>query len=319
MKKIVISAGLIVVPLLVLHSQSLDQDPLIHYYFDEEEMDYLQSLIYFFDRHVTQDCNQGVAICLSEYADSLADTMMANREVSNIFDNALLSSVLDSLSPKLFSEIWYYGSQKKKISSDSIAHYWEMDYRTSGRYFDYLSASSYITDTMLKHYVEPAKASGTMSSGMVASLLLNHNLYNLNDERNRLIFTIHCITLDGRKIPQVDRDVLRVKNTTADSVRLEIWMYSAEGYENNRAGAFDAVLPSQQSFILNFDGLYFSEKGAEISPASPRYEQEGFEVVVYRSLSDKVVIYGDTPKDTLATERFSVQEIIEQSPTITIR
>jgi len=48
MKKIVICFGLIVVPFLALHSQSLDQDPLIHYYFDEEEIDNLQSLIYFF-------------------------------------------------------------------------------------------------------------------------------------------------------------------------------------------------------------------------------------------------------------------------------
>jgi len=267
---------------------------------------------------VTQDCNQGVSTCLSEYAESLADTMMANREIPEIFDDVSLMSVLDSLSPKLFSEIWYYGSQQKKASSDSIIHYWKMDYRTSGKYIKNLSASSYITDTTLKQYVEPAEASGTMSPSMVASLLLNHSLYDLNNERNRLIFVIHCITLDSRKIPQIDRDVLQVQNATADSVRLEIWSYPAEGYENNRAGAFDALLPPQQSFILNFDGLFFSEKNAEISPAYPRYEQEGFEVIVYRSLIDKVIIYGDTSKDTLAAERFSVQEIIKQSPVVTI-
>jgi len=183
----------------------------------------------------------------------------------------------------------------------------------------YLSAVSFIADTSLQKYLEPIEAAGSLSPSATSGLLINHALFDLTNERNRLIFAIHCLTLSMPEIPRIDRDVLQVQNTTTDSVHLEIWSYPATGYENNRAGAFHVILPPQQSFTLNFDGLYFSEKDAEISPTYHKYELEGFELIVYRPLSDEVIIYGDTPKDTLVAKRFSVQEIIEQSSTVAIR
>lgn len=311
MKKLVICLGLVTILVPALHSQPLDQDPLINYYFNKEEINDLQSIIYFFDRHVTQDCDQGVPACLSAYAEALADTMIATQEIPDIFDDTLLTSMLDSLSPKLFSEIWHYASRKKEISLDSTYHFWEMNYHLDGRYFKYLSASSYITDTTLKYYVEPAEATRDMSPSMVTYPLLNHHQYDLNNERNRLIFAIHCITLNGHQMPQFDREVLRIKNTNLSPIQVEMGAYPAENYKNNRASAFHANLLPEQSFTLNFDGLYFSEENIDLSIVQSRFNQEGFQLLVYKPIRD-------SSKDTLLTKRFTVQELIDQSPVITI-
>ena len=312
MKRIAFCVGLFVLASPMLRSQSLEEDPLIHYYFSEEEVDQLQSIVHFFDEYVTRDCDRGAPFCLGTFADTLADTFIATRDIPDIFDDTLFDSMLDSLSSAVLNEIWRYGSQKKKNSSDdSVYHYWKMGYRMDGRYFKFLSASSYITDTTLKHYIEPAEASGDMSPSMLTYLLLNHRKYDLYNERNRLIFAIHCITLEGHQMPKFDRDVLRIKNSNSSPILVEVWAYPTERYKNSQTRVFHDKLNSRQSFTLTFDGLYFSEKNVDLSIARSKFDQERFDLIAYKSLED-------SQKDTLLVKSFTVQELIDQSPVITI-
>ncbi|MEM9832477.1 MAG: hypothetical protein AAF944_17725 [Bacteroidota bacterium] len=72
MNRVVLSLGLVTVFLSPLRGQSLDQDPLIHYYFSEEEVGQLQSVIHLFDEHVKRNCSKTIAECLAKYLSAVS-------------------------------------------------------------------------------------------------------------------------------------------------------------------------------------------------------------------------------------------------------
>lgn len=92
-------------------------------------------------------------------------------------------------------------------------------------------------------------------------------------------------------------------------------MYPAEGYPDNKAGAFSMITAPNEPFILTYDGEYLYKKNVEISAVYRLDEQLGYEVLIYRdiytSIFTDLIIYGDAPKDTFYFGKHSISAIMQ--------
>ena len=123
MKKIVTSFGLIVIPFFKLCSQSLNQDPLIHYYFSKEEVNQLQSVVGLFNEFAKRDCHKTVAECIARYSEDLGSSLTergALLDSSAMF--AFRDRALSTLSDSLTYTIWEYTYGRSRISSTRLYH-----------------------------------------------------------------------------------------------------------------------------------------------------------------------------------------------------
>lgn len=107
--------------------------------------------------------------------------------------------------------------------------------------------------------------------------------------------------------------LMEIVNTKENVIYVEIWGFPAENYENNKAGAFDKKIAKDESFILKLENDLISPmaKGYEANPTAALEEYEGFEILIYEPLEDDLVIFGDTPKDTLLHKKVLISELIK--------
>ena len=111
------------------------------------------------------------------------------------------------------------------------------------------------------------------------------------------------------------KTLIRINNYQNYEVFVEIWGYPAKEFTDNKAGIFDGFIKKDSLFILECDEKGDIDELTELaSPVYSKTEYEGFEILVYRSEANEVIIFGDTPKDTLHFERISVNKLIKDRP-----
>ncbi|PIE82143.1 MAG: hypothetical protein CSA15_00040 [Candidatus Delongbacteria bacterium] len=112
--------------------------------------------------------------------------------------------------------------------------------------------------------------------------------------------------------------LIKIENKLDSEIYIELWGCPAEGYQNNKAGAFDEIIDSDSSFIIELHNNDIYKKTHDISPVYDLAEYEGFEILIYRPLDQETVIYSDTPKDTIYFERVDLNYLIDKHPKLII-
>jgi len=130
------------------------------------------------------------------------------------------------------------------------------------------------------------------------------------------IFLISCKNQNQNQ-NQNETLLLKIENKRDTKTIVEIYGYPAENYPRNLAGAFDGIMFKDSAFILKMDedGIYSFE---DLSPVYDKSEFNGFVVFVYEPIGDKLVLFGDTPKDTLYYKDFDLETLLNKPVEIII-
>lgn len=115
-------------------------------------------------------------------------------------------------------------------------------------------------------------------------------------------------------VPNGKLTLLEIQNNTDSNIHIELWGYPDPSYEENKSGAFNEIVNSGKSFILELEENNIYKKTNDISPVYDLEEYKGFEVFIYRPIGDEVVVFGNTPKDTLHFEKIELAEVIKHRP-----
>lgn len=108
--------------------------------------------------------------------------------------------------------------------------------------------------------------------------------------------------------------LIEIQNNTGSNIHIEIWGYPDPSFEFNKSGAFNEIVHSGKSFILELEDDNIYKKTNDISPVYDLKVYTGFEVFIYRPIGDEVVIFGNTPKDTLHFEKIDLTEVVKYRP-----
>ncbi len=109
-----------------------------------------------------------------------------------------------------------------------------------------------------------------------------------------------------------DLTLIKIENKLDSEIYIELWGYPAEGYQNNKASAFDGIIEPDSSFIIELNNTDIYKKTHDISPVYDFAEYEGFEIFIYQPLDQETVIYDDSSKDTLYLERFDLNYLVDK-------
>lgn len=112
----------------------------------------------------------------------------------------------------------------------------------------------------------------------------------------------------------IDSTLIKVENKLDSKIFIELWGFPAKGYQDNKAGAFDGITEPDSSFIIEFDNNDIFIKTNGISPVSDTSEYDGFEIFIYQPIGEELVMFGDTPKDTLYFERCDLKDLLDNRP-----
>ncbi len=112
--------------------------------------------------------------------------------------------------------------------------------------------------------------------------------------------------------------LIKIENKLDSEIYIELWGYPAEGYQNNKVGAFDEIIEPDSSFIIELHNSDIYKKTHDVSPIYDFAEYEGFEIFIYQPLDQETVIYDDRSKDTLYLERFDLNYLIDKHPKLII-
>ncbi len=132
-------------------------------------------------------------------------------------------------------------------------------------------------------------------------------------KNNLLIIIIGIIIISSCNSNQ-DLTLISIENKLDSKIYIELWGYPAEGYQNNKAGAFDGIIDPDSAFIIELENNDLFIKTPDISPVYNTSEYNGFEIFIYKPIGKELVIFGDIPKDTLYFERLELNDLIDKRP-----
>jgi len=124
-----------------------------------------------------------------------------------------------------------------------------------------------------------------------------------------VIFAVGMIIVSSCKSTK-DLTLIKVKNDLDSKIYIELWGYPAKDYKDNKAGAFDGIVKPNNSFIIELKESDLYIKTPDISPVYDTSEYAGFEIFIYKPIGEEIVIFGDTPKDTLYFEKIDLKNTV---------
>lgn len=128
-----------------------------------------------------------------------------------------------------------------------------------------------------------------------------------------LIYSLGMLIISSYE-PNKDLTLIKVENKLDSKIYIELWGYPAEGYQNNKSGAFHEIIDSDSSFVIELNDSYIYKKTHDISPVYDTSEYDGFEIFIYQPKGVENVFFGNTPKDTLYFERLDLKRIADRRP-----
>ena len=117
----------------------------------------------------------------------------------------LQHKLTSNLSDELKNEIWFKGKgvinrrypiNSKNIYPDTV----ESISLNQNKYFKFLKNEVAKVNSNTKKYFERLEAVGDISPSMFADVAQNYSKYNINDERLKLLFAIHYLTLNQNNL-----------------------------------------------------------------------------------------------------------------------
>ena len=174
----------------------LPQDTILTQYYDTEEIEQLDAIVAFFDKHVLQACqgSDSLAVCYQQLFDRLLNSDTLDVGVPFGEQNEFQLSNLDR---SLFHSIWTYSASRAHEPNGDSQYYNDINYNRGGQYWRFLREVSG-AEPYFRKYVEPVEAAGDLPPSLYTGFAYNPSGLDFNDERHRLILAVHFLTVNNR-------------------------------------------------------------------------------------------------------------------------
>ena len=187
--------------------------------FNDTEVEDLTLLLDFFENQICSIEDKPLSN-LNECYNSFIQSMTKSAETGNLDIKISLNKQKDiyrQINDSTFNEIWHVGwiiEPSKKVAikdalsppknkksfadvfgnSDSLSR---IDLVPNGKYSLFLKEYGNQSPVIKKYYQYLTDAS-TLSPGMVSSIMMNYDYYDIKDVRMKLVFAIHYLTLNDQ-------------------------------------------------------------------------------------------------------------------------
>ena len=181
------------------NTKLLENDPIVKENFSAGDIKELREILDFFDSVVIQNCQtqKKLIICYEEYLSKLKRKVQQTGSVASglIMDTTELYKFISGIDTNIFNNIWFYINSFNTRTGET---YEELNLKSQSIYIDFIKDIASL-DTNYNAYYRAVENSGNISPGLVAGILQNYHLINVENERERLILAIDYITINYRK------------------------------------------------------------------------------------------------------------------------
>lgn len=310
------------------HGQELSRDSLVRKYFTVPEVVQLDQLIASFESQIDRITSKTGEESYRSYLKM--DSLYVADEIdytSYCIPADSVKEILYAVNSSLFNQIFYYSYGLDLDAREPTSRFVSPKY--DGPYVQ-LGKRVGETNQLWNYYFNAIMGAGDISPAATATLpYLAGQHANLNRFSDRLFIALHYLLTmapkekvdssevnipwlndaERKKMKHLDKlpkKLLTIINHRSDTVVAELWIYPAEGYPKNKAGAFEEIIAPNDSMLLVYNGTSIYEGNVKISSAYKMNEQEGYEILVYRNMADELVIFGDTKKDTVYFQKHPI-------------
>jgi len=180
-----------------LENVGLKNDKKINEIFNENEIEKLSEIISFFDGIVTKNTGiENIDSAYHNYCENLRYSESYDEFWKKIFMNKIeIQSFLNQMEKdELYKELWIkeYGLINNRTDTISIM----LSPNWQGKYIDLIDCLIE-NDSIFIFYKESILASGTIPPSTVGGFHNIHPKMNFKDEKIRLIFALHFITINS--------------------------------------------------------------------------------------------------------------------------
>jgi hypothetical protein len=164
--------------------------------FKDSEIQDLSIILNFFNKQICKT-PQVVIARIDDCYKSFFERMKKTGETGNIEIKIPFieqQKMYETISDSTFNQIWYLG---KSWNTDSTATLKHLGLRYNGKYADFLKKTGK-ENKVIESYYKSFEASGAISPPMVAGLLMNYKVYEVQDIRIQLIVAIHYLTMNDQ-------------------------------------------------------------------------------------------------------------------------
>ena len=175
--------------------------------FSKTETNELINLLQMFDKSICEIekiDNKNVQECYNAFSNRISNEIQEG-DYSIGLNKELQDKIIGNLSDDLKNEIWFKGKgvinrrypiNSKNIYPDTV----ESISINQNKYYQFLKNEVAKVNSNTKKYFERLEAVGDISPSMFADVAENYSKYNLNDERVKLLYAIHYLTLNQNNL-----------------------------------------------------------------------------------------------------------------------
>lgn len=172
--------------------RSQDNEDLKNH-FESKEIAELEKLTSFFDSVVQQKTLiKDIPLAYKEFLKKLSESKSLS-EIVEYYRFDMKGPIEDQISTNLFNKIWVIEKSNRYKVKDSV--FSSLNINTNNEYIKFLNSNS--KNIVIKKYYEGVMSSGGTSPSLTAVLQHDYNNLDFNDFNNRLIITIHYLTLNN--------------------------------------------------------------------------------------------------------------------------
>ena len=192
----------ILLPFLLLISstifgQGLKTDSTMSSIFNIQEINNLEKILDFFTEQICElegIENHNVIDCFNSYCKNLKEMSAASGSIDINLSLDEQKRFYDNIQQSTFNQIWHYEKTWIPNTTDTI---FEINIDPKGKYAKFLKSMGQEYDKV-DEYFNNLESSGGICPSMISELLMNYQEFKFNDERIRLLFAIHYLTINDR-------------------------------------------------------------------------------------------------------------------------
>ena len=176
--------------------QEMKSDNLISEYFSDSELKDLAKIVDFFEMEICNDSIKDLENCYKAFNKEIGEGFLKGSFYLGI-DFKHQKKLYNRIDRIFFNEIWV---KNKEIVGTEPLKYKESDYfelKVFGRFSSFLEKVGNANE-FFKSFNESLNITGDISPSLTANIIRDKYAVNMTDIKNRLLLSIHFLTLNER-------------------------------------------------------------------------------------------------------------------------
>ncbi len=178
-----------------IFGQDIKTDSTMNSIFNIQEINNLEKILNFFTEQICElegIENHNSIECFNSYCKNLKERSVASGSIDLKLSLEKQKIFYDNIQQSTFNQIWHYEKAWKPKTTDTII---EINIDPKGKYAKFLKLMGQEYNKVNTYYHD-LESSGGICPSMIAELLMNYQEFHFKDERIRLLFAIHYLTMN---------------------------------------------------------------------------------------------------------------------------